>query len=139
MGTTASKSLHIVSGLDGQHLQTITVPANAKIHDILIQFHQEGKGLVTLLRGKQRLHPDTTVRAAGLKDGEELSLLWSKTYYETATLGDIEDGSTVNVMDQYKDCERGCGHSTCRHMAFELYGLVLYFWLKTPKPASRKD
>ena len=75
----ASKSLHIVSGLDGQRLQTIPVTEDAKIRDILMQFHQDGKGLATL-------HPDTTVSKAGLEDGEELSLLWSKKYSETARL-----------------------------------------------------
>ena len=101
MGTTESKTLHIVSGLDGQHLQTITVAEDTKIRDILIQFHQEGKGLVTLLRGVQRLQPNMTVSEAGLEDGEELSLLWSKNYYETARLGEHDVQS--DSMDQYKD------------------------------------
>ena len=97
----ASKNLDIISGLDGQHLQTVPVSEDMKIRDILMQFHQEGKGLVTLLRGVQCLQPDATVSAAGLEDGEELSLLWSKKYYETARLGEHKVQS--NLMDQYKD------------------------------------
>ena len=41
---------------------------------------------MTLFRGVQLLHPDATISEAGLEDGEELSLLWSKKYYETARL-----------------------------------------------------
>ena len=66
-----------------------------------MKFHQDGTGLVTLLRGVQRLQHDATVREAGLEDGEELSMLWSKKYYEAATLG--QDDMQSPVMDQYKD------------------------------------
>ena len=31
----ASTKLHIISGLDGQHLQTISVAEDTEIHDIL--------------------------------------------------------------------------------------------------------
>ena len=43
---------------------------DTRIHDILMQFHQDGKGLVTLLRGMQRLQPDATVSETGLEDGD---------------------------------------------------------------------
>ena len=97
----ASKSLHIISGLDGQRLQTITVTDDTKIRDVMMRFHQDGKGFVTLLRGVQPLLPDATVCEAGLEDGEELSLLWSKKYYETATLEERDMRSAA--MHQYKD------------------------------------
>ena len=101
----AQKHLRIISVLDGQHLQTISVAENTQIRDILMQCHQNGKGLVTLLtllRGVQLLHPDATVSEAGLQDGEELSLLWSKkNYYETERLGEHDIQS--NLLDQYKD------------------------------------
>ena len=47
----ANKDLHIISGLDGQHLRTISVAEDTEIRDILMQLHQDGKGLVTLLHG----------------------------------------------------------------------------------------
>ena len=96
-----SKHLHIISGLDGKRLQTIAVTDDTKPRNILMQFHQDRKGLVTLLRGEELLQRDTTVSEAGLEDGEELSLLWLKKYYETATLEEHDMRSAV--MDQYKD------------------------------------
>ena len=101
----AQKNLRIISGLDGQRLQTIRVAGNTKIRHIMMQLHQDGKGLVTLLRGEQLLQPDTTVREAGLEDGEEVSLLWCKKYYETARLGEHAMGS--NLLDQCKDLVGG--------------------------------
>ena len=44
----ASKTVHIVSGLDGQHLRTISVAKDTKIRDILMQLHQDGKGILDL-------------------------------------------------------------------------------------------
>ena len=49
--------------------------------------------------------PDATVSEAGLEDGEELSLLWSKKYYETPRLK--EDETRSNLLDQYKDLVGG--------------------------------
>ena len=73
--------------------------------NILMQFHKDGKGLVTLLRGVQQLHSDATVSEAGLEDGEELSLLWVKKYYETTRLQEYDILSAV--MDPYKDLMEG--------------------------------
>ena len=101
----ASKHLRIIGGLDGQRLRTIPVAEDTKIHDILVRMHKKGKGLATLFRGVQRLQPETTVGEAGLEDGEELSLLWSKKYYETAWL---REGHWQSAgMDQYKDLVGG--------------------------------
>ena len=106
LSTMASKNLHIISGLDGTHLQTIQAADDTKIRDVLMQCHEEGKGFVTLLRGVQivqRLEPETTVGETGLEDGEELSLLFSKQYYETARGSDMQ----ADMIDQYKDVMGG--------------------------------
>ena len=99
----ASKNLHIISGLDGTHLRTIPVFDSTRIQDIQRRCHEKGKGLVTLLRGVQGLEPRTTVGEAGLEDGEELSLLWSKKYYETARLDGTELREQSVILDQYID------------------------------------
>ena len=99
----ASKNLHIVSGLDGQHLVTLPVSDDTTIRDIQGHYHQAGRGLITLLGGVERLQPERTVREIGLQDGEELFLLWSKIYYETAGLRGNEILGKSDSIDQCKD------------------------------------
>ena len=44
--TMASKKLHIISGQEGRLLQMIPVAEDTKIREILMQFHQDGKGFL---------------------------------------------------------------------------------------------
>ena len=104
----ASKNIRIISGLNGTCLQTIPVADNTNFHEILMQCHEErkGKALATLLRGVQPLHPETTVREAGLEDGEEICLVWSKkTYFETPRLEKPEYRD--DSLDEYQDLTGG--------------------------------
>ena len=99
------KDLQVISGLDGKHLRTISVADNTSIEDILEDFHEEGKGLVTLLRGEQRLKPGMTVSEAGLEDGEEVYLIRSKTYHRAASLPRLP--SRRESLDEYRDIKGG--------------------------------
>ena len=64
-----------------------------------MELHEDGKGLVTLLRGVQRLQPEMTVGEAGLKHRDKLTLLWSKKYYEQATLRGMNWGKRSEFRD----------------------------------------
>ena len=101
----ASKQFHVSSGLDGVRLATITATTDTTLRKVMMAFHLHGEGLVTLLRGVQPLLPEATISEAGLEDGEELSLIRSKKYYETAGLGD--DAMQLAVLEQYKDLMGG--------------------------------
>ena len=96
----ASKDLEIF-GLDGSHLQRISVTDETTIKEILMQFHEEGKGRVTLIRGEENLQVDSTVRDVGLEDGEELYLVWSKKYLYCET-GRLATWQLLS-LDEYKD------------------------------------
>ena len=95
----ASKLLDLFIDLEGTQLRTVTVANDTKIHDILVELHEDGKGLVTLLRGVQRLQPEMTVGEAGLKHRDKLTLLWSKKYYEQATLRGMNWGKRSEFRD----------------------------------------
>ena len=78
----AEKSLRIISANGDE--KKVFVLDTTTVREILQQFEEDDEQdrQATLLHGVTLLEPDMTVNQAGLKDGDDISLVWSDPFVE---------------------------------------------------------